>query len=133
MSEPRGLRLNNPGNIRRTSDKWKGLADVQEDKEFFTFTEMKWGYRALMKLLLNYHTKYGCTTVPDYIKRYAPSSENNTSAYIKTVCNRLKVDEDTPIDLTDRDRLCDFAAAISYVENGREGNYKDIYQGYELL
>ena len=133
MSEPRGLRLNNPGNIRRTSDKWKGLADVQEDKEFFTFTEMKWGYRALMKLLLNYHTKYGCTTVPDYIKRYAPYSENNTAAYIKTVCKKLGVKEDEEINIENKDTLCQFAAAISYVENGREGNYKDIYNGYELL
>ena len=130
---PRGIANCNCGNIRRTNDKWRGLRATQTDPDFFQFTEQKWGYRALMKLLLNYHTKYGCTTVPDYIKRYAPYSENNTSAYIKTVCDRLKVNEDTPIDLTDRDRLCDFAAAISYVENGREGNYRDIYQGYGLL
>ena len=130
---PRGIANCNCGNIRRTNDKWLGLREVQTDPEFFQFTEQKYGYRALMKLLLNYHTKYGCATVSDYINRWAPSSENNTSSYIKTVCKKLGVDKDEEIDIENKETLCDFAAAISYVENGREGNYKDIYQGYELL
>ena len=32
--EPRGIRNCNPGNIRITKDKWQGLREVQEDKEF---------------------------------------------------------------------------------------------------
>ena len=36
--QPRGLRNNNPGNIRITKDKWQGLKPVQEDKEFSQFT-----------------------------------------------------------------------------------------------
>ena len=31
MSLPRGLRNNNPGNIRITKDKWQGLREKQED------------------------------------------------------------------------------------------------------
>ena len=54
MSLPRGLRNNNPGNIRITKDKWQGLREKQEDKSFFQFTEMKWGYRALIRTLQNY-------------------------------------------------------------------------------
>ena len=53
MSLPRGLRNNNPGNIRITKDKWQGLREKQEDKSFFQFTEMKWGYRALIRTLQN--------------------------------------------------------------------------------
>jgi hypothetical protein len=34
---PRGIRNNNPGNIRRNSDPWQGLAERQGDVEFFTF------------------------------------------------------------------------------------------------
>lgn len=37
MSVPRGLRNNNPGNIRLSKDKWQGLRERQEDKEFFQF------------------------------------------------------------------------------------------------
>ena len=38
-SLPRGLRNNNPGNIRITKDKWQGLREKQTDKDFFQFTE----------------------------------------------------------------------------------------------
>jgi hypothetical protein len=34
---PRGIRNNNPGNLRRNSDPWQGLAERQGDVEFFTF------------------------------------------------------------------------------------------------
>ena len=54
MALPRGLRNCNPGNLRRTADKWQGLSAQQTDKEFFQFREMKWGYRALIKTLLMY-------------------------------------------------------------------------------
>lgn len=33
MSVPRGLRNNNPGNIRLSKDKWQGLRERQEDKD----------------------------------------------------------------------------------------------------
>lgn len=55
----RGLRNCNLGNIRLTKDKWQGLRDKQEDKSFFQFTEMKWGYRALIRTLQNYRLKWG--------------------------------------------------------------------------
>ena len=88
---PRGIRNCNPGNIRVTKDKWQGLRSVQTDKEFFQFTEMKWGYRALIRTLQNYRRIHGCYTITDFITRWAPSSENNTLAYIKSVCFQLGV------------------------------------------
>jgi hypothetical protein len=36
---PRGIRNNNPGNIRRNADPWQGLAERQGDVEFFTFKD----------------------------------------------------------------------------------------------
>ena len=49
MSVPRGLSNNNPGNIRLSKDKWQGLRERQEDKEFFQIVSIEWGYRALMR------------------------------------------------------------------------------------
>ena len=40
---PRGLR-NNPGNLRRTGDRWQGLRPVQDDPEFLQFEAPCWGY-----------------------------------------------------------------------------------------
>lgn len=131
---PRGYRLNNPGNIRKSNDKWKGLAEEQNDPDFFTFTEPKWGYRALMKLLQNYRKNYGCMTVADFIKRWAPASDgNNTSGYIKAVSRMLQCPAASEVDIEDKDTLCAFAAAISYVENGITANTDDIQLGWEEL
>ena len=130
---PRGLRNNNPGNIRITKDKWKGLRPVQEDKEFFQFTEMKWGYRALIRTLQNYHRLHGCRTIADYINRWAPEHENNTSGYISRVCREMQVPTTYVPDVEDKITMCAFAAAISQVENGTPAMMKDIEEGWEEL
>ena len=53
----RGLRNNNPGNIRKTGDKWQGLSTTQTDDSFFQFTDAKYGIRAMAKLLKNYQSE----------------------------------------------------------------------------
>lgn len=130
---PRGLRNNNPGNIRITKDKWKGLRPVQEDKEFFQFTEMKWGYRALIRTLQNYRRRHGCQTIADFIRRWAPSTENNTGGYISRVCKEMQVPTTYVPDVEDKTTMCAFAAAISQVENGVPALMSDIETGWEAL
>lgn len=131
--EPRGIRNCNPGNIRITKDKWKGLRPEQTDKEFFQFTEMKWGYRALLRCLQNYRKRHGCQTIKDFIERWAPESENNTTAYIKTVCEKMGVPTLYVPNVDDKVTMCLFAAAISYVENGRLAEMEDVAEGWDLL
>ena len=130
---PRGIRNCNPGNIRITKDKWQGLRTVQTDKEFFQFEEMKWGYRALIRTLQNYRKRNGCMTIADFIRRWAPSQENNTTAYIRSVCSQLEVPNMYVPDVDDRDTMCAFAAAISYHENGVEADRKEVEDGWDLL
>lgn len=129
----RGIRNCNPGNIRITKDKWKGLREIQEDPEFYQFTEMKWGYRALMRTLQNYRRKHGCQTVADFIRRWAPESENNTSGYIARVCKEMQVPESYVPDVEDKETMCAFAAAISQVENGVPAVMEEVEKGWELL
>lgn len=50
----RGLRNNNPLNIRRNNTKWQGLSATQTDKSFFQFKTMAYGYRAAFKTLQTY-------------------------------------------------------------------------------
>lgn len=130
---PRGLRNNNPGNIRITKDKWKGLRPVQEDKEFFQFTEMKWGYRALIRTLQNYRRRHGCQTIADFIRRWSPEHENNTSGYISRVCKEMQVPTTYVPDVEDKTTMCAFAAAISQVENGIPAAMEDIVSGWGVL
>lgn len=129
----RGIRNNNPGNIRITKDKWQGLREKQEDKSFFQFTEMKWGYRALIRTLQNYRKRHGCMTISDFIKRWAPPVENNTSGYITRVCKEMQVPDSYIPDINDKATMCAFASAISMVENGTPAVMKDVEDGWDLL
>lgn len=131
--EPRGIRNCNPGNIRITKDKWQGLRPTQTDGEFFQFTEMKWGYRALIRTLQNYRKKHGCQTIADFIRRWAPHTENNTSGYIARVCKEMQVPTTCVPDVDDKGTMCAFASAISQVENGIPAVMADVEAGWELL
>ena len=93
--EPRGIRNNNPLNIRRSGDKWQGLKAQQEDREFFQFSEMKWGWRAAFVILCKtYYGKYKLKTIRAIITRWAPPKENNTEAYIRRVTDRIGIGPD---------------------------------------
>lgn len=130
---PRGLRNNNPGNIRIGVDQWVGEIRPSKDKEFCWFIDMKHGYRALIKLLQNYRRMYGCQTIDNMISRWAPPSENNTNAYIIDVCKQLQMPSSYVIDINDRDTMCALAAAISRHENGVDAVMEDIHAGWDLL
>lgn len=87
MTQSRGYRNNNPLNIRyTTANKWRGL--VGHDKEMFCkFCSLAYGYRAAFVLLLNYHVKYGASTLWDIISRFAPSEDGNN---VVTYCQFLR-------------------------------------------
>ena len=136
MGTPRGIRNNNPGNIRNSdATDWKGEAPAmaKRDNTFEEFTDMAHGYRALIKLLQNYRHKHGCKTIADFINRWAPRSENNTSGYITRVCKEMEVPTTFVPDVADKGTMCAFAAAISQVENGIPAVMKDVEAGWELL
>ena len=83
----RGLRNNNPLNIRRVAGtKWKGQAAEQKDKEFVQFESLDWGIRAAFCILETYRRKYKAVCIEDIINRWAPPSENDTKKYVETVC-----------------------------------------------
>lgn len=131
--EPRGIRNCNPGNIRITKDKWQGLREVQEDKEFFQFKAMKWGYRAMIRTLQNYRKRHGCETIADFIRRWAPPTENNTVTYIRFVCEKMGVPSVFVPNVESKPAMCMMAYAIAYFENGVEPQMEEISEGWDLL
>lgn len=122
----RGLRNNNPGNIRRSAaNAWKGKIDtpqraaelgVQWDADYEQFTHPMYGVRAAARLLRNYYHRDGLQTVRQIVTKYAPPSENPTSSYIAYVARALGVGPDEVIPL--ERRLPELLAAIVHVENG---------------
>lgn len=88
----RGVRNNNPFNIRISSNNWYGKLPSSErkDKEFEEFSSMIYGVRAGLILIKNYIKKHDCDTIEKIITRFAPPSENNTDNYILYVCGFLR-------------------------------------------
>lgn len=122
---PRGLRNNNPLNIRRSTDKWIGLRPTQQDKGFFQFVDLAYGYRAAGKLLQNYQRLHKLYNLNGLIARWAPAKENNTKAYVARVARELStqagrmIDGETHLDLIhDKELLRKTIIAMHIVENG---------------
>lgn len=131
-SLPRGLRNNNPGNIKRNSDVFQG-EKTSSDREFKQFKSMAYGYRAIFKILSNYYRNYKLDTIRKMIGRWAPENENDTEAYIKAVADYSGIPADDPIDINDREQMIRIVAGMSKVENGREGDMSDVIAGWNLL
>lgn len=129
---PRGLRNNNPGNIRRNSDVFQGEVNPSRDQQFKQFKTMAYGYRAMFKILSNYYRKYSLTTIRKIIGRWAPENENNTSAYVSLVSSYAGIGPDDLISF-DREQMIRIVAGMSKVENGREAEMSDVIAGWNLL
>jgi hypothetical protein len=117
---PRGIRNNNPGNLRRSKDPWQGLAPEQTDPDFFQFVSSKWGIRALARTLIAYQDKDGRNTVNKIIDRWAPPTENNTTAYVQALAAGVGVAADDEIDVHDYLVLRPLTLAIIRHENGQQ-------------
>lgn len=129
----RGLRNNNPLNIRRNNTKWQGLAPVQKDKVFFTFAAPEWGYRAALRTLQNYNRVHGLTTIRQWIERWAPPCENPTENYINFVCDKVGMPAEAEPRISNETIMCNIVAAMSWFENGVPAVMEDVYNGWELL
>lgn len=129
---PRGLRNNNPGNIRRNSDVFQG-EKTSSDREFKQFKSMAYGYRAIFKILSNYYRNYKLDTIHKMIGRWAPENENDTDAYVKAVSDYAGIPADDPINVNDREQMIRIVAAMSRIENGIEADMSDVIAGWNLL
>lgn len=114
-NQTRGLRNNNPGNIRHSSTVWQGQATQQNDASFVTFVSPEYGIRALAKVLQTYFSN-GYDTVEEIISRWAPPTENDTGAYIRNVANALGVSSTAP--LSPSTAISGLVSAIIRQENG---------------
>lgn len=136
MSIPRGIRNNNPLNIRRSKDKWKGMRALQSDAQFVQFESLEWGWRAAFYLLTRtYYHKYRLYTIRAIVTKWAPAIENNTKAYIANVSRLTGIDPDEPIGIPSDQpaRWIAVGIAMAIQENGTESlDYFAMLRGWEL-
>lgn len=146
MKQSRGLRNNNPLNIRHGVSRWEGRATEQTDPDFVTFRTMAMGYRAAWKLLDTYMLRLlqarMAFNVVNIINRWAPESDgNNPAAYITAVMSlcdgKIGGHENlmSPTNVLGREKLRLLLAAMTCVENGIKMSQVPtdaIDHGYEL-
>lgn len=118
MTLPRGVRNNNPCNLRKSHSAWLGKVKRGYDAEFETFTFPFWGYRAAAVTLLSYKAYHDINTVRGIIERWAPPSENPTKAYEQAVAQRMGVGVEQALDLREPFTLVAVVCALSIQENG---------------
>ncbi|MDL2313304.1 structural protein P5 [Bacteroidales bacterium OttesenSCG-928-B11] len=127
---PRGLRNNNPLNIRHNADKYQGEV-AGTDKSFKTFSTMAHGYRAAFVTLGTYNAR-GWNTIEKIVSRWAPPNENNTRRYVASVERWSGVQRDKILTATDGADYMLIVAAMSYMENGVNADITQVQAGFKL-
>ena len=127
-----GVRLNNPGNLEWGSP-WEGLVPREQSRYYKTGTRQRQrfcefkdaasGIRAIARTLITYFDKRKAQdgspidTVAEVVARWAPSFENNTSAYANHVAKLMSVDPDQILDIKSYDVMYGLVTGIIAHEN----------------
>lgn len=130
---PRGLRLNNPGNIKEFHSAyidWVGEHPLDLDPTLEEFERPEYGIRAMGKILDTYWSKRGISTIRQLVERYAPGIENDTEAYIANVSQWVGVSPDQDLDLSTY--KLDLVKAIFRQEQGFQP-YSDEFINSSLM
>ena len=119
---PRGIRNNNPGNIRiNPGNDWLGRIPLNRntDGSFEQFISMPYGIRA-MAILIKNNINRGNNTLSKLISRWAPASDgNNTTYYIRKVSDMTGIKADDIIEPS-RENIKKIAKGICLIENGQD-------------
>ena len=126
----RGLRNNNPLNIRHNAEHFQGEIKGK-DKSFKAFSTMPYGYRAAFVTLATYLSR-GCNTIEKIITKWAPPAENDTEGYIAKVEKWSGVTRTKELTDADGADYILIVAAMSFVENGQNADISSVQAGFNL-
>lgn len=134
---PRGIRNNNPLNLRISNNAWLGKVKNNTDGAFEQFTTIEYGLRAAM---LNIRTivrrrrdKGLTTTVRNLVSTWAPNADgNNEAAYLLGLLRSDNIQPSDNVDYKDMHFLCRLVHAMAVVENGQPVPIGRITSAYLL-
>ena len=130
----RGLRNNNPFNIRFSGINWKGkLKEAKRDADFEEFENLVFGIRAGLINLKTYYNRHELKNLLTVVTRYAPSHENDTSAYVGFLASELKILPTMDLKLNERDNLINLGWAIVKYETGTDLGKQIFENAYDII
>lgn len=134
QNQPRGLRNNNPLNIRISSTPWQGKVADNTDGQFEQFTSLELGIRAALVNIRTYIRRDRLDNVQLIISRWAPGSDgNNVKAYVEVVCQRAQLKPTERLSYNDKNKLCRLVWAMAYVECGQEVSFGRVENAWALI
>lgn len=118
--KPSNVKNNNPGNIRISTQAWKGKIPNSQntDKRFEQFTEKVWGVRAMTRIVKGWIDKGKANTIASIITKYAPASENDTTKYIDFVAKQTGIVPNQTLN-SDKKTLKPIILAMAQMEQGK--------------
>ena len=116
MPTPRGIRNNNPLNIRHSRDRFQGDVVPSRDGAFKQFSSLA----------------HGRNTVEKIIRAWAPPTENNTEGYIAHVVQRSGVGRNKVLTAESGGDYRKIVAAMSHCENGIPANMAEVEAGFRM-
>jgi len=103
IATPIGIRNNNPGNLRRA---YGMLYPTVINNGYAQYRTMTDGVQSLAMLVSDYYVQHGLKTLPDFVSRYAPASENDVAQYVRNMTLILKAN---PLTVHERDLRLDIS------------------------
>lgn len=128
---PRGIRNNNPLNIR-IGNVWLGEVRNPTDPDFEQFVSMEYGLRAAFVLLRRYINHYKRQTIAAIISAWAPAAENLTQKYIDHVSSQMGIAPDVLVRFEDAGTMINLVDAMAYHECGQHIPLDKIKRAYTM-
>ena len=131
MPDPtRGIRNNNPFNLIFTDEEWEGKTERDPGIEdtFERFDSPEAGIRAGAINVLTQYSK-GYDTLATLLERLTPSETNPTESYIKYVSDRMNIDPNEKLNLTEPMTLRGLSSAIIGFENANHAYEDELLDG----
>ena len=129
--KPRGLRNNNPLNIR-IGNTWLGEVANPTDPDFEQFVTIYYGLRAAFVILRRYIRRYKRDTISSIVSAWAPNSENNTLRYIDHVSAAMKINPSEKLHYEDKATMVALVLAMAHEECGVLLDAKVIEKAYDM-
>lgn len=133
---PRGLRNNNPLNLRISNNPWLGKVKNNTDGSFEQFVSLTYGIRAA---IINIRTMIrradNRLTLRELITKWAPNSDgNNEQAYTQRVSDISGIAANDIINIKYREQIASLVTAMAEVENGTACiTPDDVRDAYALI
>jgi hypothetical protein len=122
----KGFAINNPGNIRYLATN-AFAGQTGNSGGYGVYAKLSDGVHAMYEELTKYYNS-GLKTITQIVSKWAPSSENDTEAYIDDVSERMNESADTPLSWPDD--AAPLIQAMSWHENGYNPMTDDDVEGY---